>query len=715
MRKILSLLFAFICPFLFAVTFNNSHLEQISEWFQLKGQSVKGYWVYANKVDGSYKTVEAVGEGSFCVDDVARVVLLYSEAYEQTKDESYLKLSEDASLFVRAMQAEDGEFYNFAFADGTVNEYGVTSKKSTSWWALRAFWALSKLASITKDTEIIEAAQKAYRAISQNPPQVGDQLSIYLLALCEYDNVEDVRSVINQVAQELLQFQKQSGVFKHFFSVYRNRFTWHGWGNRYAEALIEAYKKLGTKEYLDAALKSIKVQSVILCSSGFLYAIENRVQPFPELSYAVEPIVVSCVKAYEETLDDRYALMAAIAGSWYFGGNRLGEKMYGDNGEGYDGLEYMHVNKNAGAESTVCALRSVLYLNKLPRQMRELCFNGPRLATEGLVILEVEGADVGISDVILKVGDYAAGAAYEFHNKARFKWPDFSDEGNYMAMLSGNFSKTKITLRSGDSIISAQVDGEGVFELGEITLNQKVILTLNGQGVVDQLILMPVCLGISTEFDGGKSVVYCFKDHEEFVQGLNVVETCLFKREEKGTAKTIEISWIQQEKYCLLDIRDLFNCNGIASPADPGNFDNLGGIVGAYLPDDEVTEGIQMVKGIPFDLEISGFDNLRAAGQTLLLPETLNVDKIHLLAAANHGDYDVALLLGDQSEVVTIEDWCKDTKDLSFEYRYTASGLRQYIPCGIEVYSLNVAKTIEKLVLPKNLNVHIFAITLELK
>jgi len=347
--------------------------------------------------------------------------------------------------------------------------------------------------------------------------------------------------------------------------------------------------------------------------------------------------------------------------------------------------------------------------------MRELCFNGPRLATEGLVILEVEGADVGISDVILKVGDYAAGAAYEFHNKARFKWPDFSDEGNYMAMLSGNFSKTKITLRSGDSIISAQVDGEGVFELGEITLNQKVILTLNGQGVVDQLILMPVCLGISTEFDGGKSVVYCFKDHEEFVQGLNVVETCLFKREEKGTAKTIEISWIQQEKYCLLDIGDLFNCNGIASPADPGNFDNLGGIVGAYLPDDEVTEGIQMVKGIPFDLEISGFDNLRAAGQTLLLPETLNVDKIHLLAAANHGDYDVALLLGDQSEVVTIEDWCKDTKDLSFEYRYTASGLRQYIPCGIEVYSLNVAKTIEKLVLPKNLNVHIFAITLELK
>lgn len=715
MRKVPVLIFAFMCSFLFATMFNNSHLEQLSEWFQLKGQSVKGYWIYANKLDGSYKTVEAVGEGSFCVDDVARVVLLYSEVYEQTKSKSYLKLSEDASLFVRAMQAKDGEFYNFAFADGTINEYGVTSKKSTSWWALRAFWALSKLASITRDTEIIDAAQKAYRAISQDPPRVGDQLSIYLLALCDYDNIEDVKSVINRVAQELLQFQQEDGVFKHFFSVYKDRFIWHGWGNRYAEALIEAYKKLGTKQYLDAALKSIEAQSVILCSSGFLYAIENRVQPFPELSYAVESIVVSCVKAYEETLDDRYALIAAIAGSWYFGGNRLGERMYGDNGEGYDGLEYMHVNKDAGAESTVCALRSVLYLSKLPQQMQELCFSGSKLAVKGMLILEAEGADIGISDVTLKTGDYAAGAAYEFHNKARFKWSDFSDEGNYVAMLSGSFSETKITLQSGNSIISTHVNGRGIFELGEIVLNQKLTLTLNGQGIVDQLILVPVCFGISTEFDGGKSVVYCLKDHEKFVQGLNIVETCLFKREEKRAAKAIEISWIQQDKYCLLDIRDLFNCDGIASPADPGNFDNLGGIVGAYLPDDEVKEGIQVVRDIPFDLEISGFDNLRTSGQTLLLPKTLNVNRIHLLAAANHGDYDVTLLVGDQSEVVTIQDWCRGTKDLSFEYRYTASGLKQYIPCGIKVYSLNVARAIERLVLPENLSVHIFAITLELK
>jgi len=68
----------------FSISFNPSHLESLSQKFFLEGQEVKGYWVYAEKRGDKYQVIGAKDEGDFCVDDVARVVLFYSEAYEKT-------------------------------------------------------------------------------------------------------------------------------------------------------------------------------------------------------------------------------------------------------------------------------------------------------------------------------------------------------------------------------------------------------------------------------------------------------------------------------------------------------------------------------------------------------------------------------------------------------------------------------------------------------
>jgi len=132
------------------IPFNNKHLEELSQWFTLSGNQVKGYWVYSDNKGDHFQVVPAVNEGDFCVDDVARVVLLYSEAYELTKDETYRKLALDASKFVLAMQDSDGEFYNFAYADGTINKQGITSYKSTSWWTFEGIFGPIKIVAVHK-------------------------------------------------------------------------------------------------------------------------------------------------------------------------------------------------------------------------------------------------------------------------------------------------------------------------------------------------------------------------------------------------------------------------------------------------------------------------------------------------------------------------------------------------------------------------------------
>ena len=98
----------------------------------------------------------------------------------------------------------------------------------------------------------------------------------------------------------------------------------------------------------------------------------------------------------------------------------------------------------------------------------------------------------------------------------------------------------------------------------------------------------------------------------------------------------------------------------------------------------------------------------------MVLPEKLSVKRIYLLAASNHGDYNVSMQLGSSSYNLTINDWCKSPNGLVFDYRYISTGERQFMTCGTSVYILEVNDTVQKIVLPSEINVHIFAITMEL-
>ncbi len=705
---VLSVLILFFGVLAVSLQINISHLENVlAQQFYLKGEQVKGYWVYAERKDGKYFPQTALSEGDFCVDDVARVVLLYSEAYEITKDVNYLRLALDAAKFVLKMQAEDGEFYNFAWVDGMINQHGITSKKSTSWWALRAFWALGKLYNVSKDTVVLEALQKAYRAISKTPPIYRDQMALYLLGLCEYNKISDVSSTIESIAAQLVLSLKRDGPFQGFFSWNPERFAWNGWGNRYAEALLEAYRETGNENFLNTALESLKRQITLLLGTGFLYSIDKSVKPYPELSYAVEPLVVAACKAYQITLKDEFAYLCASTVGWYFGLNRLGQMMVGPNGEGYDGMEYMHINRNAGAESTICAQRSILYLSTLPQYYQLLARNSRVIGSDGLIILEAEGADPGISYVSTLVGDFGAGAALAFSGKARLRWSSVDLRVPGSVAISGNFKNTKVMITAANSV-SAEIFGEGIFELGKIEPATTVRITLDGEGVIDQLIFIPQSFGICVDFEGTPLSLSYSEDEK-----LKIQRQALFVREESPIKEQITAKYEKDGNYLLLNLEQLFNNDGIGTRENRANFDNLGGVLGSYYPAELFEEGVISVGQVPFRIKLVGKDNVRTNLQKIVFEEPLKVKKIHILCAANHGDYETIFLVNNEPLRFFVKDWCIGEKSIQFEYRYLASGEKQFIKCGIDHIILEVNEMIQSIVLPDAINVHIFAITLE--
>ncbi|AFG35834.1 hypothetical protein Ferpe_1781 [Fervidobacterium pennivorans DSM 9078] len=698
------------------IIFNNTHLERLSQQFTLNGEIVKGYWVYANNKGDYFEVTTAQNEGDFCVDDVARVVLLYTEAYEILKEEKYLSLAIEASKFVLQMQATDGEFYNFAWQDGTINKYGVTSEKSSSWWTLRAFAALSKLSQYYKDTKVVNAVRKAYSAIKKSPPVYGDQLAMYILGLSYYvisTKDENAKKELMKYANELINYQwKEYKYLPGFFSVYQDKFNWNGWGNHYPEALIEAYKIVGDNRYLSIARESLDSQVPLLLSTGLIYSIGRYVKLFPELAYALECVAVPSVKLYEMTKDENYAYYSALLTSWLFGGNRLNIRMLGENGEGYDGLEYMHYNRNAGAESTICALRTLLYATKLPEDFQNLATKPVILGRNGMIVLEVEAFDPGLSSVRFISGDFGGGAAFQIEGKAKLK-KEISEipEGHYFAFLSGDFKNTTVIVSS-KSQVKKEISGSGIFEIGEIEVTGTINVSVSSSCLFDQIILIPQNTGITFKIsDKGMTLYYDFNNRKTII-----VDDVLFLSREDNVFTTLTVKLKVVDTFIVLELRELFNNDGFAIPQKPGNFDNLGGIVGAYLPENEVSEGVIAIKGVPFEIVANGNDNVRCDGQKIVFQQPINCSKIYILAAANHGDYKADFLINQKVYSVKINDWCNQPNAVEFDYRYMQNGERQYIKCGLSLYELDISNLNEELkeiILPREINVHIFGITLK--
>jgi hypothetical protein len=423
---------------------NLAHLQRLTEVVQWDGQPVGLVHIYSE--DPDYGWVDAAGEGLAAVDDVARAALVYLMFYEQTGDERALELARACLNFTLALQAEDGEYYNFILdRNGAINEEGVTSYKSWGWWAARGQWALATGYRVFRDVDPAYAAelQAAYRrgeaalkrAIGpvgaynelhgvQTPAWLigggGDVSALAVLGLAEYYQVEpnsQTRQLLTNLATGVANYQL-GGPGEFPYAAHPSTTTslalWHAWGSHQVHALAWAGHLLERQDWLRSARRAADTFFVRLLATDFI----NDMAPLPnrqgQIAYGTQVITAGFWALYQATGEEQYARYAGLAAAWLLGNNMAGVQMYdpetGRTFDGIDGPTSFRVNRNAGAESTIEGLYTLLLLHDDPVAGQYLAYRP--MAAPPMLVVEAESG--------VRVAGDASYGQREWTGEARF-------------------------------------------------------------------------------------------------------------------------------------------------------------------------------------------------------------------------------------------------------------------------------------------------------
>ncbi len=388
---------------------NLSHLNFLYEEIKIAGQPMAIIHIYSEYPD--YKWVDASNEGIACVDDAARAAVVYLRHFEVTGDTSSLRRARRLIDFCRHLQAEDGQFYNFIFADHAINRDGQTSFKSLGWWAARGVWAMGEGYRVFRDREPAYAAllqqhvQKTFvhlDTLLQNYPRMdtsngfnaprwllynsaADATSELVLGLSAYyraTNDARVKSYLEKFGDAFLAMQLGDEQHFPFGAILSWQNLWHGWANGQTQALASIGKPLAREDFLNAARREAQFFFAYLQKENFPREIQfsrhekeihaTKIDRYPQIAYALRPMIVGSLHLAESTDDQRFAERAAELAQWFFGKNAAQTQMYDPKtGRGFDGiLSEKEINRNAGAESTIEALYAILEIeaNSAARQ-----------------------------------------------------------------------------------------------------------------------------------------------------------------------------------------------------------------------------------------------------------------------------------------------------------------------------------------------------------
>ncbi len=378
---------------------NFDHLDHLTEEIDLFGEKVNIVHIYSTYPDYEWHAAADSGpEGIACVDDAARAAVVYLRHYELTGKELSLSKAKSLLKFVLRMQAEDGQFYNFIFADHSINREGRTSYKSFGWWAERAVWSMSIGYRIFKEGDPV-FAQELMRALEKSFPQIervlgrygrlhtvdgrkipewmlfqyGDYMSSatseLLIGLCEFyaaDPRPEVKLYIERFAEALLYFQAGDFETPPHGVFLSESLHWHDWANCQTQALATAGKILGRDDWVAAAEKEVRGFYSRLLIEGvrrqFTIGDPTSIRVFPQIAYGLRPMVVGALRLAEATGNPDYEKMAGLIASWFFGNNVTGKPLYDPlSGRCYDGItDSTTINLNSGAESTIEAIYAIL-------------------------------------------------------------------------------------------------------------------------------------------------------------------------------------------------------------------------------------------------------------------------------------------------------------------------------------------------------------------
>jgi glycosyltransferase involved in cell wall biosynthesis len=301
----------------------------------------------------------------YCVDDNARALIVAVRADRIQGDAQTRTLVTRYLSYLHGSQQPDGSFRNFMSYE-RVLDLAPASDDCTG----RAIWALGVTASMAVDDGCRMLAREM---LTRALPHTGDLgprgtaqvvLGLVTVLAVEPGAVEE-RRLLDAFVAKLLE-------------AYRNNATddwrWFESTLTYDNALLPlalfaAYSVTGERVTLRDARGSLEFleevcfhgDQVQLVGNTGWHSVGGEKASADEQAIDATALVLAFSCAYAVTKDRHYLRRMHEAFAWFLGSNRLGVPLYDfATGGCHDGIGVSHVNRNQGAESTVCFLMALL-------------------------------------------------------------------------------------------------------------------------------------------------------------------------------------------------------------------------------------------------------------------------------------------------------------------------------------------------------------------
>lgn len=373
------------------------HLDRLGEQVVKDGVTYRYIHIYSEAPDYGWRGDD--DEGIACVDDAARAAVVYLRHYELTKNTESLTKAKELLRFVMRLQTPSGYFYNFVW-DNTLR-INTTHENSRAdelnWWTARAVWALGTGARVLKTqdpeltasmvaasrrllpaidahlanyprTELINGMQMPTWLVYRNAADATSELMLGMAQLAEADTETDWRGRAVKYGEGLARMRAGTMTQRPYGAHLSYVEGWHAWGNSQMMALVSVGLSDQAKAEADVFLPWMLVsgwQKEIPLSST------RPMVEFEQIAYGVRTQAIGAAYVFKATGDETYAVLAGLLASWLTGNNVANTPMYQPlNGYGYDGINSPTlVNRNAGAESTIEALLTLIELREIPEAM----------------------------------------------------------------------------------------------------------------------------------------------------------------------------------------------------------------------------------------------------------------------------------------------------------------------------------------------------------
>jgi len=293
-------------------------------------------------------------EHGYCVDDVARALIVVSREPDQTPEltrlaETYLRFLEDAL-------ESDGRFHNRMAVSGALTDAAGTG----DWWG-RGIWAFGELYSLARSTDHRRRAARAFALASA--PRSADLRAMAFAGLGAAAVLQ--RDGVSHSARALLK-DASAAVGDARVAVW----SWPEDRLRYANAalaqvMIVAGSQLGRRDHLERGLGMLRFLLTVETAGEHLSVTGTAGRGPDELGrrqfdqQPIEPAAIAeaCACAFEVTADPAWLVGLERSWGWFVGRNDVGVSLFDPStGAGFDGLNAAGRNENRGAESTIAAL-----------------------------------------------------------------------------------------------------------------------------------------------------------------------------------------------------------------------------------------------------------------------------------------------------------------------------------------------------------------------